>query len=174
MCFLLCTVVSLISMAQTPHAPDVQTQRAAMHKIQFLVGTWSGRARVWRGPDSPVDLIQTEQVTYKLDGLILAIEGVGNNKSDGKVMLQALGLISFDDETGAYRMRAFNDGRWLESEVLLDDSGKGLRWGFTINNIKTNSALRIDENGDWTELHQVAIGSEPSRKFMEVTVKRQK
>jgi len=54
-----------------------------------------------------VDLIQTEQATYKLDGLILAIEGIGKTKSDGKVMLQALGLISYDDEAGVYRIRAF-------------------------------------------------------------------
>lgn len=45
------------------------------------------------------------------------IEGVGRAKTDGKVSLQALGVISFDDETGTYQMRAFNDGRWLETEV---------------------------------------------------------
>ena len=38
-----------------------------------------------------------------------------------KLGFLALGLISFDDETGTYRMRAFNDGRWLETEVKLED-----------------------------------------------------
>jgi hypothetical protein len=52
-----------------------------MDKLHLLVGTWSGQARIWREPDSSVDLIQTEQVTYKLDGLILTMEGVGKNKS---------------------------------------------------------------------------------------------
>jgi hypothetical protein len=98
---------------------------------------------------------------------------VGKNKSDGRVMLQAFGLISYNDEAGVYRIRAFNDGRWLESDVLLDNSGKGLHWGFTIGEIKTDSTLVINENGDWTEFHQVKVGSQPSRKFMEVTVKRQ-
>jgi len=160
-------------MAQAAHTPNVETQRAAMDKLRFLVGTWAGQARIWRGPDSFVELIQTEQASYKLDGLILAIEGIGKAKSDGQVKLQALGLISYDDEAGVYSMRAFNDGRWLESEVLLDESGKGLRWGFTLGQIKTNSTLRMDENGDWTEFHQLTVGSEPGRRFMEVTVKRQ-
>ena len=151
--------------------PDVQRQRAAMEKLRFLVVSWSGQARIWRGPDSSVDLIQTEQVTYKLDGLILTIEGVGKNRSDDKVVLQALGLISFDDETGVYRMRAFNDGRWLASDVVLEDSGKSLHWGFTIGQIKTNSSLRFDKSGAWTEVHEIKVGSEPSRKFMEVSVK---
>jgi hypothetical protein len=30
--------------------------------------------------------------------------------------------------------------------------------------------MRIDEKGQWTELHEITIGSQPSRKFMEVTV----
>jgi hypothetical protein len=106
-------------------------------------------------------------------GLILIIEGVGKNKSDGKFTLQTFGVISYDDGSGAHGMRAFNDGRWLESEVLLDGSGTELHWGFTLTQIKTNSALRVNENGDWTGFHELTVGSEPSRKFMEVTVKRQ-
>ena len=69
---------------------------------------------------------QTESAQFKLDGLVLMIEGVGRAKTDGKVSLQALGLISFDDDTGTYKMRAFNDGRWLETEVKLVDGGNSI------------------------------------------------
>ena len=65
---------------------------------------------------------QTESVQFKLDGLVLMIEGVGRAKTDGRVSLQPLGLISFDDETGTYKMRAFHDGRWLETEVKMADA----------------------------------------------------
>ena len=160
-------------MAQSSQAANVQTQRSAMDKLQFLVGTWSGHARIWQGPGISIELIQTEQVIYKVDGLILTIEGIGKSKSDGRVALQAFGLISYDDEAGAYRMRAFNDGRWLESEVSLANVGKGLQWGFAFGRIKTNSTLHIDEYGEWTEVHEAAVGSEPGRKFMEIAVKRQ-
>lgn len=156
-----------------PHSPNLQTQRSAMHKLLFLAGSWSGRARIWRAPDSSVDLIQTEQVAFKIDGLVLAIEGLGRSETDGKAVLQALGLISYDDEHGVYRMRAFNDGRWLETEVVLDDSGQGLHWGFEMGEIKTRSSLRMDENGAWTEVHEVTVGSQPSRKFMTLTAKRE-
>jgi hypothetical protein len=46
----------------------------------------------------------------------------------------------------------------LESDVLLDNSGKGLLWGFTTGQIKTDSTLGINENGDWAEFHQVKVG----------------
>ena len=102
--------LGLVCMAQAPQAPDVEAQRAAMKKLSFLIGKWSGEASVLRGPGQFVDLIQAEEAQFKLDGLVLMIEGVGRTKSDGKLALQALGLISFDDASGNYRMRAFNDG----------------------------------------------------------------
>ena len=145
-----------------------------MQKLDFLVGTWAGEARLLRGAGEVVELIQTEEARYKVDGLILMIEGVGRNRSDGKAALQAVGLISYDDETGTYHMRAFNDGRWLETEVKLADSGRGLAWGFALGEIKTRSTLTINGKGEWTELAEVTVGSEPARKLMELTVRRQR
>jgi len=115
--------------AQTLRAPNLEAQRAAMKKLELLIGDWSGEARVLRGPGEPVELIQTEEAHYKLDGLILLIEGVGRAKSNGKPVLQALGMVTYDDQTETYRMRAFNDGRFLETEVKLLDTGTGIAWG---------------------------------------------
>jgi hypothetical protein len=145
-----------------------------MKKLSFLVGKWSGEARILRGPGESVELAQTEEAQYKLDGLVLMIEGIGRSKSDGKLALQALGMISYDDEAGVYRMRAFNDGRYMETEVKLTDSGEGITWGFALGEIKTSSTLRINEKGDWTELTEITIGSQPPRKFMELQVSPQK
>jgi hypothetical protein len=64
-----------------------------MKKLSFLVGKWSGEARILRGPSEPLELVQTEEAQYKLDGLVLMIEGIGRNNIDGKVMLQALGVV---------------------------------------------------------------------------------
>ncbi|HYW36840.1 MAG TPA: hypothetical protein VE957_01890 [Terriglobales bacterium] len=161
-------------MAQPPRAPDIEAQRAAMKKLGFLVGKWSGEARLLRGSGEPLELLQTEEAQYKLDGLILIIEGIGQSKSDGKVALQALGIVSYDDEAGAYRMRAYNDGRYLETQLKLAENGKEIAWGFVLAEIKTSSVLRINEKGEWTELAEITIGSQPPRKFMELTVSPQK
>jgi hypothetical protein len=162
-----------MTQSQQPRVQDVGAQRAAMRKLSFLVGKWSGEARLLRAGGT-VELTQTEEAQYKLDGLVLMIEAVGRNKSDGKLALQALGLISYDDEAGAYHMRAFNDGRWLESDVKLDKHGKGLTWGFVMDEIKTHSVLRINEKGQWTEVAELTIGSQPARKLIELTVSPRK
>jgi hypothetical protein len=160
-------------MAQQPRMPDLEAQRAAMKKLGFQVGKWVGEAHILRGTGEPEVLIQTEEVQYKLDGLILLIEGVGRTKN-GKPLVQALGIVSYDDESGTYRMRAFNDGRFLETEVKLAADGKGVTWGFTLGQIGTSSTMRINEKGDWTELTEFRIGEQPPRKYMELTVSPQK
>jgi hypothetical protein len=144
--FLLVALASPL-MAQLPRTPDVQAQRTAMKKLSFLIGTWSGQAHVLRGPSEWVDLIQTEEARYKLDGLVLVIEGIGRT-TNGEIALQALGMISYDDESGAYRMRAYNDGRWLETEVRIVEGGKGITWGFSLGEFKTASTLRINDKGE--------------------------
>jgi hypothetical protein len=159
-------------MAQIPRTPNVEAQRIAMRKLGFLVGEWSGEASVLRGPGQFADLAQTESAHFKLDGLVLVIEGVGRTKTDGKLSLQALGLISYDGETATYRMRAFNDGRWLETQVKLADTGNSISWGFTLGDFKTATVLRIDEKGDWTEHGELVIGSRPPQKLIELRVSR--
>ena len=157
---------------QLPRTPDLDAQRAAMGRLDFLVGRWAGEARLLRRPGEPLVLEQTEEARYKLDGLILEIEGIGRTKPDNKPVLQALAIISFDDETGTYRMRAFNDGRFLETDVKLLENGKSLTWGFALGQIRTNSVLRINERGEWTELAEITIDSQPARQLLELTVKR--
>jgi hypothetical protein len=159
-------------MAQKPRQPDVEAQRAAMKRLGFLVGEWSGEASVLRGPGQFVELAQTESAQFKLDGLVLVIEGVGRTKAEGKLTLQALGLISFEDETGTYKMRAFNDGRWLETEVKLADGGNSISWGFALGEFKTRTVMRINENGEWTELGELVIGDRPPQKMMDLKVRR--
>jgi hypothetical protein len=161
-------------MAQAPKSPDLEAQRAAMKKLDFLIGKWTGEAHLARGASEATELLQTEEAGYKLDGLILVIEGIGRTKSDGPFVLQAFGVISYDDGAETYHMRAFNDGRYLETEIKLLEQGKGMTWGFVFGEIKTKSVLRINEKGEWTELHEITIGSQAPKKLMELAVRRQR
>jgi hypothetical protein len=160
-------------MGQLPRVPDLEAQREAMKKLGFLAGKWAGEARLLRGPAEFVELLQTEEAQYKLDGLILVIEGVGRIKSSGQPLLQAFGIVSYDDESGMYRLRAFNDGRFLEAEMKLLEVGKGMTWGFALGEIRTSSVLRMSERGEWTEFAEISIGSQAPKKLLELAVRLQ-
>jgi hypothetical protein len=159
-------------MVQKFRKPDIEAQRTAMKELGFLAGDWSGEATVLQETGQFAELAQTESVQFKLDGLLLVIEGVGRSKIDGTAALQAFGLISFDDETETYKMRAFNNGRWLETEVKLADSGSSISWGFELGAFKTATVLRINENGEWTEHGELTIGDRPPQKMMDLKVRR--
>ena len=58
--------------------------------------------------------------------------------------------------------------------MRLLEEGKGMTWGFVLGDIRTNSVLRINENGEWTEFAEIAIGPEPPKKLLELTVRPQK
>jgi hypothetical protein len=163
-----------MSQPQPPKMADLDAQRAAMKKLGFLVGKWSGEARILRGALPDQVLLQTEEAYYKLDGLLLVIEGTGHEAPDMKPELQAFGVLSYDDENRTYRMRAFNMGRFLETEINLLSDGQGLTWGFDLGLVKSSAILRINEQGDWTEAHDVILGSRPKTHFMDIIVSKRK
>jgi hypothetical protein len=90
---LICSALLVPAMTQMPRMPNPEAQREAMKKLSFLIGSWRGEARQYRG-GTTVELIQTEVAKYKLDGLILVIEGIGRTKSDGKAALGRRGRIA--------------------------------------------------------------------------------
>ena len=109
---------SLSLAAQQPDSNSVDAQRDAMRKLSFLAGHWSGPVTIVRGPGEPLHLTQSEDVEYKLDGLVLLIEGKSTS-ADGKVLFSALATIAYDDASRTYHFRAYHDGHYLDSELSV-------------------------------------------------------
>jgi hypothetical protein len=162
-------VLGFTSYAQ--QQPNVAAQREAMKKLAFLVGTWSGDAIVIRGPGDPIKVRQTEEVQYKLNGLVLLIEGTGRNLSTGDVMFNALATIAYDDTANAYRFRAHNDGRYLDTDLKV--STNGFEWGYKAGPAVVGFVMRLTEKGEWLETGDVTMGTNPPQKTFEMTVRRQ-
>lgn len=141
-----------------------------MKKLEFLAGKWSGDASVVRGPGEPIRIVQTEDVQFKMDGLVMLVEGTGRN-SEGQVVFRALATISYDDTASAYRFRAYNDGRYLDTELKVVPGG--FAWGFAAGPVKVNNTMRLSEKGEWVETTETVFGSSPPRKSVEMTLRRQ-
>jgi hypothetical protein len=162
----------LLALAGACHAqqqPNPAVQREAMKKLDFLVGKWSGDAAVSRGPGEPMKLTQTESVQFKLDGLVMLVEGAGRN-AEGKIVFQALATISYDDATSTYRFRAYNDGHYLDTELKVTPNG--FEWGYTAGPLKVNNVMRVNEKGEWAESTVSTYGATPPRKSVEMTLRR--
>jgi hypothetical protein len=115
---------------------------------------------------------QTEEVSYKLDGLVLLIEGTGRNPESGEIMFRALATVSYDDAGGVYHFRAYNDGSYLDSELKVPD--RGFEWGYKAGQAQIAFAMKLSDTGDWVETGDVTLGNTPAQRFFDMTVRKQK
>lgn len=162
-----------LSLAQS--RPDPAPARAAMAKLDRMVGVWEGEATIQLGPGEPRRIVQVERVEKKLDGTALLIEGTGHEKTDGpgpgRVVFQALAVAAYDPASDSYKMHAFRDnGLSIVATASLTDTG--LVWGFDDGHggkVKYNITLEDDK---WTEIGEYLRDGQPPRKFFEMTVRR--
>ena len=155
--------------AQTTQPPNLAAQRDAMKKLTFLAGKWSGNGTVIRSAEGPMKLAQTEDVQFKLDGLVMLVEGTGRNP-EGQVVFRALATISYDDLTSTYRFRAHSEGRYIETELKVLPAG--FEWGFTSGPVKVANIMKLTDKGEWNEITELTVGSSPPRKTLDMTLKR--
>ena len=166
-------VALLISFALSLGAqpPDpVIVQREAMRKLSFLAGHWSGPVTIVRGPGEPLHLTQTEDVDYKLGGLVLLVQGTGTS-ADGKTQFSALATIAFDDASRTYRFRAYNDGHYLDTELSVPDNG--FSWGFTAGAAHIVNTMHLTAKGEWNEVTEVTVGSNPPHRSVDMLLQHQ-
>jgi len=162
--------LALPASAQQGDSASVDAQREAMQKLSFLAGRWTGPVTIQRGPGEPLHLMQTEIVTYELDGLVLLVEGQSTG-ADGKAAFSALATIAYDDESHAYHFRAYNNGHYLDTELTVLD--RGFSWGFTAGPAHIVNTMHLTEKGEWNEVTGVTVGQNPAHRSMEMTLQKQ-
>lgn len=156
--------------AQQPNSNSVEVQRDAMQKLSFLAGHWSGPVTIVRGPGEPLRLTQTENVDYKLDGLVLLIEGKSTS-ADGKVAFSAMATISYDDASGTYRFRAYHDGHYVDTELSVP--ANGFLWSFTAGPAHIVNTMHLTSKGEWSEVTETTVGSYPPQHSMDMLLQHQ-
>ncbi len=166
---------SLRIAAQQPGMPNVDAQREAMQKLAFLAGHWSGPVSISHGPGAPggaepLHLTQSETVQIKLDGLVLLIEGKSTGP-DGKAQFQALATVSYDDAAHTYRVRAYNDGHFIDTELTVQPDG--FAWGFDAGPAKIRNTMHLTAKREWQETTDVTFGSDPPHRSVDMLLQHQ-
>jgi hypothetical protein len=156
--------------AQQPPSNSVEVQREAMHKLALLAGHWSGAVTITRGPGEPLHLTQTESVEYKLDGLVLSVEGKSTG-DEGKAQFQALATIAYDDAAQTYRIRAYNQGHYIDTEVKVQ--ADVFLWGFDAGPAHVVNTMHLTGRGEWQESSEVTFGGNPPMHSMEMLLTHQ-
>ena len=131
-----------------------------MKKVQWLAGNWEGEGWMMFGPEEKHTFFQTETVTSKLNGLLLAIEGLGtvgtSDRGESKIIHNAFAVLSYDSENQRFVMRAHKaDGAFTEADARVNDNGDFI-WGFSHPYAgELRFTIRQNDKGQWYEMGEV-------------------
>ena len=139
--------------------PDAQIteQRAAISRLDFMLGTWTGNGWMMRGPGQRAEFNQTEVVQKKLDGTIITIDGDGRDKSNpDRIIHNAFAVFTYVPETKQYRFQPYLPGHQLDVSPTVSDHS--WTWGFDAPYGKTRFTLDFAD-GSWHEIGEFSRDS---------------
>jgi hypothetical protein len=161
--------------AQQPGAAN----REAMKKLDYLVGKWKGEATVTVGPKETKKVNQTEDVQFRLDGVVLLVEGIGRGKLPGKdeegILFNALGIMSYDVQAKKYKVKAYRaEGQSVDADMTLTE--RGFIWGFKepTRGLEVKYTMTLTPKSEWHEIGEYSQDGKTWTKFIEMTLTRVK
>ena len=156
-------------LAAQPPSRSAAVQRVAMRKLAFLAGSWRGPVTVMRPSGPPIRMTQSERVEYKLGGLVLLVEGQSTG-AHGRAEFQALATIAYDDATHTYRIRAYNNGHYVDAPLPVHRDG--FSWGFAAGPAQVDNAMRLTRGHHWEENTTVRFGGGPAHPTVRMSLRR--
>jgi hypothetical protein len=166
--------VSLSAAVLHAQMPDGSSNRAAIGKLDFMVGRWTGEAWMQRGSER-VQTTMTETVERKLDGAVLQVEGRGVIPAaaggEPRVVHHAFAVISFDAQAGAYGLRSYL-ANGLFGDFLWTLIPGGMSWSRNVPGGQVRNTARI-ANDEWHEVGEFSRDGVTWTPIMELRLRRQ-
>jgi hypothetical protein len=170
-------VAGILFLAGSPapaQMPDGSASRAAMQKLDFMVGRWKGGAWMLRGTER-VNTEMTEVVERKLGGVAFLVEGLGVVPVPGsdppRVVHNALAVISFDPQTQGYVLRSYiASGQW--GDFILTPIEGGVVWSREVPGGRIRNTAKIG-NGEWHEIGEFSRDGTTWMQIMELKLKKE-
>jgi hypothetical protein len=170
-------VAGTLSVAGSParaQMPDGSASRAAMAKLDFMVGRWKGGAWMLRGTER-VTTDMTEVVERKLGGVAFLVEGRGEVPGPGpegpRVVHNALAVISFDPQSQGYVLRSYiASGQW--GDFVLTPIEGGVVWSREVPGGRIRNTAKIG-NGVWHEIGEFSRDGTTWMQIMELTLRKE-
>lgn len=163
---LLALGIGLSSMAQAP----ANNSKDQMKKLAMWEGRWVGTGTTqMQGKSESSSVVET--IEWKVDGHALLINGLGKNK-DGKVVHEALGVLSFDTKENRYRFHTWlRDGRTADTWFIALGEND-YQWGFDIPTGKIRYTIKLTQT-TWVENGEFSSDGNQWFPFFQMQLTRQ-
>lgn len=138
--------------------PDFsETCKKEMQKLACLVGDWKGEATVMT-PAGTITVQQTEHIEWKMNNMLLSIEGIGREAGKDTDSFHAFALVNYDATLQQFKFKSYvKEGFSTDAYFKILEPFK-FEWGFDIaTGGKTRYIITIDptkktwhESGDYS------------------------
>ncbi len=131
-CLFAASITLALALPAGARQPEQET-RAAMKKLDFLIGKWKGRGTMLvRGNRDT--FTQSSSLAYKLGGSVLVMDSTmqQENMETGQAEQTAasMTIITYDPDSRKYRLHVYQaNGRHVAAEAVLDGPRK-LTWSY--------------------------------------------
>lgn len=143
-----------------------------MRQLKFFAGRWKGDATITQQGGVVVNVNQEEAIEFRLDSLILQLEGVGRKKTEpGKISFHALGFINFIAAKNKFEMKSFlMDGKQTDAFFKIVDTNK-YDWGFDVPGGKIVYHITVDPKiRTWNEIGEFSSDGTQWHPFFEMNL----
>jgi hypothetical protein len=143
-----------------------------MKKLAALEGDWKGTATV-SGQGGTQTVLQTEHIEWKLQGLVLSLEGTGRSKNASgqeEIAFQAFALVYFDPIEQQFKLKSFVKEGFSTNAYFKILATNKFEWGFDIPaGGKSRYTIIVDAtNKHWTETGEYSRDGNTWMKFIEL------
>jgi len=170
----LAVVLGMAARLAAQHPEPSAAHVAEMKKLDFLAGEWKG-AGWMQMPGGRSEFSQTEVVQKKLHGVALVIEGRGTSKESGRVVHDALAMVTWDEPSKEYRFQSwlFNRpaGGDFRGRVLGENT---FQWSMQPPGMTIRYTIRLNEKKQWHEVGEMSRDGQSWQKIFEMTLDKVK
>lgn len=163
--FIILALVFLASMANGQSSETDLAAQTAVKKLNFLIGEWKGTGWMMGQDRVKRTFEQTEKVQLKLDSTAILVEGLG--KSDGKVVHDALAVITYAGKSGQYDFQSFLPSG--QKGTFKSELKEGVFYWYPTDFIRY--IIQINDKGQWFEIGEFNQGDN-WYPFFEMTLDR--
>jgi hypothetical protein len=161
--------IAMFGQSGPPQDPAtvIAQQRDAMTPLAFLNGVWRGPAWIILPDGNKVAFAQTERIGPFLDGSLKVIDGRGYS-SDGKLIFNAFGVLSYDSGQHSYSMHSYAQGH--SGDFDFKPSPDGYTWEIPAGPMTIRYTAHV-KDGVLHETGERILPDKPPIQFFEMNVR---
>ncbi len=160
---------SVMTVSASAHADPTPERAAAMAKLSFMSGVWVGHGEGTNQDGTGYSVTQTERMGPMLGGDVIVIEGRGY-KDDGTVGFNALGVVSWDPQSGKYELRSYAMG--YSGTFELKPTADGYIWETPAGPGAVIRYTATVKDHPWREIGEYVGKGRPPVKTFEMNLER--